>query len=308
MAQPTDEQTMCSKRENKAWWKNKLLLCCGIGGIIVVGGGITAAVIASRPKLPVPLSSYWNNQILTYESSQHVTLEPKQYSDGYVNYFCQNRQSSIEILAKPGQDATAILTTFPTSANDNGNSPYPLAFTEQAIQLKSQVEQVDMDYVKNQSQTFSAGNWDVSVGSIGNGEYNVLAIRGGANLQAPDFLTSLPTTTSASLDSSSVDNSSSGLGDNSTLSDSSTTTADFSDPGFRLDNFNQIDSSFTLNMVNKLFGFQDTLTSENGQGTNDDITEYEWQYIDSSTNDFEDVLITFVNGQEYQKTQQGLSG
>ena len=71
--------------------------------------------------------------------------------------------------------------------------------------------------------------------------------------------------------------------------------------GFTYANFQLIDSSYTVDQVNQLFGIDGTLQSEAGQGTNYDLTTYLWQQNNVI------VTIMFQNGQETAKDEIGLS-
>ncbi|MFD1675947.1 hypothetical protein [Alicyclobacillus fodiniaquatilis] len=87
-------------------------------------------------------------------------------------------------------------------------------------------------------------------------------------------------------------------GDNSTQSASPTGVV-----GMTQANFDSIDSSYTVNEVNALFGIEGTLTSEAGQGTDYDLESYEW--TDPVTNAIATVM--FQNGRETAKDSVGLN-
>lgn len=71
--------------------------------------------------------------------------------------------------------------------------------------------------------------------------------------------------------------------------------------GITMEEFSQIDSSYTVDMVNKLFGLTGTLDSDIGQGTGYELTMYNWQDILGTI-----VTIQFQNGHEDAKSQVGL--
>ncbi len=73
--------------------------------------------------------------------------------------------------------------------------------------------------------------------------------------------------------------------------------------GFTLYNFERIDSSYTFDQVNNIFGFDGTLTSESGQGTNYDLQTYTWE----NSSGTKMVTVMFENGFETAKDEVGLN-
>lgn len=216
MRQIVLEPTIKHSKGQESILKNMWLLTGSIAGIT----GVVAIVVVyelTRATLPVPLTPFWNEQIMTFQSKTGITLQPQTSLDGYVHYFgrsSQPGQSTIEVVAQKGREPVGIYEVIPSAQSVGGDNPKLINYLDMvsatfAIGVDSSASTKTVELVKDwedgKRDAIASGEWKLGVSPNSDGTVSILATRGDdskLNFLTPSLLAGLTTSTTSTIGNS----------------------------------------------------------------------------------------------------------